>query len=78
MSVAERRSRLRERSRTGAGGEIFYTPHSSFESGGLLANFEKILPSFHLKVAFTTDEQPLGLLGGSGAGKSMILRCLAG
>ncbi|MBE9104318.1 molybdate ABC transporter permease subunit [Nostoc cf. edaphicum LEGE 07299] len=61
-----------------AGGEIFYSPHSSFESGGLFVNIEKILPSFHLKVAFTADEQPLGLLGGSGAGKSMILRCLAG
>ena len=44
----------------------------------MFVNIEKILPSFHLKVAFTTDEQPLGLLGGSGAGKSMILRCLAG
>ncbi|MEH2329840.1 molybdate ABC transporter permease subunit [Nostoc sp.] len=62
----------------GAGGEVLYTPHSSFESGGLLVNIEKILPSFDLKVAFTSDEQPLGLLGGSGAGKSMILRCLAG
>ncbi|MEH1892828.1 MAG: molybdate ABC transporter permease subunit [Nostoc sp.] len=61
-----------------AGGEILYTPQSSFESGGLFVNIEKILASFHLKVAFTTDEQPLGLLGGSGAGKSMILRCLAG
>ncbi|MHC5745961.1 MAG: molybdate ABC transporter permease subunit [Nostoc sp.] len=62
----------------GAGEENFYTPQSSFESGGLFVNIEKILPSFDLKVAFTTDEQPLGLLGGSGAGKSMILRCLAG
>ncbi|MBC6430720.1 molybdate ABC transporter permease subunit [Nostoc sp. HG1] len=62
----------------GAGREILYTPESSFESGGLFVNIEKILPSFDLKVAFSTDEQPLGLLGGSGAGKSMILRCLAG
>ncbi|MEH2060407.1 MAG: molybdate ABC transporter permease subunit [Nostoc sp.] len=61
-----------------AGGEILYTPRSSLESSGLLVNIEKILPSFDLKVAFSTDEQPLGLLGGSGAGKSMILRCLAG
>ncbi|MCC5624302.1 molybdate ABC transporter permease subunit [Nostoc sp. CHAB 5715] len=62
----------------GAGGENLYTLDSSFESGGLFVNIEKVLPSFDLKVAFTTDEQPLGLLGGSGAGKSMILRCLAG
>jgi molybdate transport system permease protein len=61
-----------------AGGENLYTLDSSFESGGLFVNIEKILASFDLKVAFTTDEQPLGLLGGSGAGKSMILRCLAG
>ncbi|MEH2111937.1 molybdate ABC transporter permease subunit [Nostoc sp.] len=70
-----RRAGSRER---GAGGENLYTPHTSFESGGLFVNIEKILPSFDLKVAFNTDEQPLGLLGGSGAGKSMILRCLAG
>ncbi|WP_448266143.1 molybdate ABC transporter permease subunit [Nostoc sp. DSM 114159] len=62
----------------GAGGENLYTAYTSFESGGLFVNIEKILPSFDLKVAFNTDEQPLGLLGGSGAGKSMILRCLAG
>ncbi len=29
-------------------------------------------------MSFNTSEQPLGLLGGSGAGKSMILRCIAG
>ncbi|TAE55533.1 MAG: molybdate ABC transporter permease subunit [Nostocales cyanobacterium] len=45
---------------------------------GLLMDIEKKLASFHLKIAFTTDHQPLGLLGSSGAGKSMILRCLAG
>ncbi len=61
-----------------AGGEIFYRPDSGFDLRGLFIDIEKILPSFHLKVAFSCDEQPLGLLGGSGAGKSMILRCLAG
>ena len=38
----------------------------------------KHLPNFTLDVSFSADERPLGLLGGSGAGKSMILRCLAG
>ena len=47
-------------------------------SKGLFLNIEKRLPNFHLQIAFNTDDQPLGLLGGSGAGKSMILRCLAG
>lgn len=45
---------------------------------GLSVDIEKQLTSFHLQVAFSADSQPLGLLGGSGAGKSMILRCLAG
>ncbi|BAY76518.1 molybdate ABC transporter inner membrane subunit [Nostoc linckia NIES-25] len=62
----------------GAGGEVFYRPDFGLESRGLFVDIEKILPSFHLKVAFSSDEQPLGLLGGSGAGKSMILRSLAG
>ncbi|ALF52839.1 maltoporin [Nostoc piscinale CENA21] len=44
----------------------------------LFVDIEKKLPSFHLQVSFNTNEQPLGLLGGSGAGKSMILRCIAG
>ncbi|MBD2681609.1 MULTISPECIES: molybdate ABC transporter permease subunit [Nostoc] len=74
---------VREKRRAGgrgqeAGGEVFYRPDSNFESCGLFVDIEKILPSFHLKVAFTSNEQPLGLLGGSGAGKSMILRSLAG
>lgn len=48
------------------------------DSSGLIVDIQKQLPGFHLEVSFTTDAQPLGLLGGSGAGKSMILRCLAG
>ncbi|WP_138501391.1 molybdate ABC transporter permease subunit [Nostoc sp. PA-18-2419] len=62
----------------GAEGEIFYRPDSNFELRGLFVDIEKILPSFDLKVSFTTNDQPLGLLGSSGAGKSMILRCIAG
>ncbi|MBD2387829.1 molybdate ABC transporter permease subunit [Cylindrospermum sp. FACHB-282] len=47
-------------------------------NAGLYVDIEKRLPSFHLQISFNTNEQPLGLLGGSGAGKSMILRCIAG
>ncbi|WP_315787905.1 molybdate ABC transporter permease subunit [Fischerella sp. JS2] len=46
--------------------------------GGLIVDIEKVLPEFYLKVSFSADRQPLGFLGGSGAGKSMILRCIAG
>lgn len=45
---------------------------------GLIIDIQKQLPGFLLNVAFTADQTPLGLLGGSGAGKSLILRCIAG
>ena len=44
----------------------------------LIVNIQKQLPGFLLDVAFETDQTPLGLLGASGAGKSLILRCIAG
>ncbi len=44
----------------------------------LIVNIQKKLPGFLLDIAFYTDQTPLGLLGGSGAGKSLILRCIAG
>ena len=47
-------------------------------SSALLVSIQKRLPNFHLNVSFSADQNPLGLLGGSGAGKSMILRCIAG
>lgn len=38
----------------------------------------KHLPGFTLDISFSSDRHPLGLLGASGAGKSLILRCIAG
>ncbi|MBD2595591.1 molybdate ABC transporter permease subunit [Nostoc spongiaeforme FACHB-130] len=55
-----------------------YTVSAPTSEIGLFIDIEKKLPSFHLQISFSTNEQPLGLLGGSGAGKSMILRCIAG
>ena len=44
----------------------------------LIVDIQKQLPDFSLNVSFTTGNQALGLLGASGAGKSLILRCIAG
>lgn len=41
-------------------------------------HIEKRLPGFTLKVSFTTQGSLAGILGASGSGKSMTLRCIAG
>ena len=51
------------------------SPPARFE---LVVNIQKQLGDFCLDVSFTADRAPLGLLGASGAGKSLILRCIAG
>jgi molybdate transport system permease protein len=38
----------------------------------------KRLPEFTLDVSFSSGDGPLSVLGSSGAGKSMLLRCIAG
>jgi molybdate ABC transporter permease protein len=44
----------------------------------LEVDFQKTLEHFNLEVAFTAGRGALGLLGASGAGKSMTLRMIAG
>jgi len=45
---------------------------------GLVVNLQKRLTNFDLDLAFNATKSTLGILGGSGAGKSMLLRCIAG
>lgn len=52
-------------------------PQSSVGSG-LVINIQKRLANFDLDLAFNVTESTLGILGSSGAGKSMLLRCIAG
>ena len=47
-------------------------------TASLELNITKHFPGFTLDVAFAGNGAPLGLLGASGAGKSMVLRAIAG
>lgn len=44
----------------------------------LEVQIEKQLADFRLEVAFRASDRPLSVLGASGAGKTMLLRCIAG
>ena len=44
----------------------------------LYVDIEKNLGSFHLKVKFEAGDETISLLGASGCGKSLTLRCIAG
>ncbi len=45
---------------------------------GLVVNIQKRLANFDLDLDFDVPESTLGILGGSGMGKSMLMRCIAG
>lgn len=59
--------------------KVLLTNHKlPVSNSGLFVDIHSSFPSFFLDVSFSTSNQVLGLLGASGAGKSMILRCIAG
>ena len=45
---------------------------------GIFVDIEKKLKGFVLRIRMETKGEPLGILGASGSGKSMTLRCIAG
>lgn len=51
---------------------------SNLSQTGLFVDIKKQLHGFLLDVYFRSNEHALGLLGASGSGKSMTLRCIAG
>lgn len=44
----------------------------------LMVDIEKTLGKFHLRVSFESGDETMALLGASGSGKSMTLKCIAG
>jgi len=61
---------------------IAHLPAREQPAGGstsqLTVELRKSYPGFALSAAFSSARGPLGLLGASGSGKSMTLRCIAG
>lgn len=55
-----------------------FKPPPSLPQPGLAVDIQKQLARFQLQIDFSVAESTLGILGGSGAGKSMLLRCIAG
>jgi molybdate ABC transporter permease protein len=51
---------------------------SEITTSQLTVEIQKHLLDFSLDISFNTEGQPLGVLGASGAGKSLLLRCIAG
>lgn len=44
----------------------------------LVVDIKKSFKGFNLRVSFTSSGRPLGILGASGSGKSITLKCIAG
>ena len=64
--------------RIGSGDRSSSPQATRHSTPNLLVDIQKPLSGFELDVKFETGDRPVGLLGASGAGKSMTLRCIAG
>ncbi|MDX2231358.1 MAG: molybdate ABC transporter permease subunit [Leptolyngbyaceae cyanobacterium bins.349] len=73
-----RQSALRPEVMSGAIAPLTPACPSPNSAAGLIVDIQKRLANFDLDLAFQVTESTLGILGGSGAGKSMLLRCIAG
>lgn len=56
----------------------FFSISQSNFAPELIVELHKHLSDFDLNISFNANKQPLGILGASGSGKSMTLRCIAG
>jgi molybdate ABC transporter permease protein len=69
---------LPNRLRKNVGQDFIQTLQPISTTPVLRVDVNKQLPEFNLQVVFQSNGKPLGILGASGAGKSILLRCLAG
>ncbi len=72
------RSRIKSHNRAIFASLSAASPDLSAASSALWVTLQKPLSDFDLTVSFSANQAPIGVLGGSGAGKTMLLRCIAG
>jgi len=63
---------------TAQSAQQFHLTPASVEQPALVLSLRKNLPNYQLHIDLKTGQQPVGLLGASGAGKSITLRMIAG
>ncbi|HEY9647991.1 MAG TPA: molybdate ABC transporter permease subunit [Chroococcidiopsis sp.] len=67
-----------EPARWGRSPGVWSAPAQVDGTSGLQVDITRHVSSFDLQIGFTAQPGNLGILGGSGSGKSMLLRCIAG
>ncbi len=75
---SQKRSHLKQELKPVNNTPVMGDATSHNQDAGLVVDINKQLANFSLSINFNADDKPLGLLGASGSGKSMTLRCIAG